>query len=72
VTQATEFCSLHSGTMTEIGNLKESDKLQWEAIEKLQNRLPVWATLLISLLTFALGAAMTYAALAVQLAHSHS
>ena len=47
----------------EIKNLKDSDVRQWDAIEKLQNRLPVWATLVISLLTFLLGCALTYASL---------
>lgn len=38
-----------------IETLKESDKDQWEAINKLRNRLPNWATVVISLLTFLLG-----------------
>ena len=42
-------------TETEIENLKDSDNRQWEILEKLQNRLPVWATMVISLLTFLLG-----------------
>lgn len=67
MTATTEFCSFHSGTLAEIDNIKADVRDQWCAIEKLQNRLPVWATLLISLLTFALGAAMTYASFAVQL-----
>jgi len=44
-----------------IDTLKQSDKNQWLAIEKLQNRLPVWATLAISMLTFAIGCVTTYA-----------
>jgi len=44
-----------------IKTLKDSDKMQWAAIEKLQNRLPVWATLVFSLLTFAIGCVSTYA-----------
>ena len=31
--------------------LKEETEKQWDAIEKLRNRLPVWATLFISSLT---------------------
>ncbi|MBN1392936.1 MAG: hypothetical protein JW947_09055 [Sedimentisphaerales bacterium] len=54
-------CPAHSGIEKEIETLKESDKKQWEAIDHLRNRLPVWATLLISVLTFALGATLTYA-----------
>ena len=44
-----------------IETLKQSDERQWEAIEKLQNRLPIWATLIFSLLTFAIGCVSTYA-----------
>jgi len=44
-----------------IDTLKESDERQWLAIEKLQNRLPLWATTLISILTFAIGCVSTYA-----------
>ena len=38
-----------------INTLKESDKEQWEAINALRKRLPNWATILISVLTFFLG-----------------
>lgn len=55
-------CELHSGLVTELENLKISDEKQWTAIEKLQNRLPVWATFTISLLTFLLGFTISYAA----------
>ena len=44
-----------------IKSLKESDEKQWMAIEKLRNRLPLWATTLISILTFAIGCISTYA-----------
>ena len=56
--EASELCSQHSGFLTEIETLKESDKEQWLAINQLRNRLPVWATLFISFLTFLLGAAI--------------
>ncbi len=45
---------------TEIETLKESDTKQWSAIEKLRNRLPIWATTIISLLTFFIGCLITY------------
>lgn len=48
-------CAAHSGIESKIQSLEDSDAKQWEAIEKLQNRLPVWATIIISLLTFLLG-----------------
>jgi len=51
----------------EIQNLKDSDIRQWEAIEDLQKRLPVWATIVFSLLTFLLGCSLTYAGLAARL-----
>jgi hypothetical protein len=41
--------------------LKESVKDQWVIIEKVQNRLPVWGTTVISLLTFLLGIVLSYA-----------
>jgi len=46
---------------SEIKTLKDSDERQWVSIEKLQNRLPIWATTVISLLTFFLGCTTTYA-----------
>ncbi len=52
---------------TEIDTLKESDQRQWDIINKLQNRLPVWATAAISLLTFLLGCSVTYAGLLIRL-----
>lgn len=45
----------------EIDTLQASDERQWLAIEKLQNRLPIWATTVISLLTFFVGCTTTYA-----------
>ena len=61
-------CDAHAAHCVEIQNLKDSDLRQWEVIDRLQNRLPAWATVVISVLTFFLGAAVTYAALAVRLA----
>jgi len=57
------FCKAHSGVDERIKNLEDSDKDQWQVINQLRNRLPVWATLLISILTFLLGAALTYASM---------
>ncbi len=65
-----ESCPAHSGVNQRLANLEGSDSKQWEAIEKLRMRLPVWATLVISLLTFGLGASMTYATFAVRLAEA--
>ena len=38
-----------------IKTLEQSDREQWEAINSLRNRLPNWATIMISILTFMLG-----------------
>ena len=65
-----EFCKGHSGIDSRLESLEHNRDEAWGAIDKLQNRLPAWATVLISLLTFALGASMTYAALAVKLAQA--
>lgn len=48
-------CTVGAVHTTEIEALKVSDVKQWEAIDQIQNRLPVWATLVISLLTFLCG-----------------
>jgi NO-binding membrane sensor protein with MHYT domain len=53
-----EYCSEHSGFESRMETLENSDSRQWDAIERLQSRLPVWATLFISFLTFLLGAAI--------------
>jgi hypothetical protein len=55
------YCDLHSGVMMKIGALEKSDEKQWNAIEKIQNRLPIWGTTVISLLTFLLGIAVSFA-----------
>lgn len=61
-----ELCQAHSGIEQQLENLENDTKEQWTAINQLRNRLPVWATLVISLLTFLLGATATYAGLAVK------
>lgn len=63
-----EFCKAHSGIEQQLENLEGDTKDQWTAINQLRNRLPVWATIVISLLTFFLGATATYAGLAVKVA----
>lgn len=60
-------CDAHSGVVAKLENLEKSDKKQWAAIEKIQNRPPVWTTAVISLLTFLFGCSLTYAALAVKI-----
>jgi len=38
-----------------IQEIKRENKEQWDAIERLKNRLPVWATLFVSSLTGVIG-----------------
>ena len=45
---------------TEIESLKDSDVRQWALIEKIQNRPPLWATTIMSFMTFLLGCSLTY------------
>jgi hypothetical protein len=59
--QQAHYCDQHSGVVAEVKTLKESDIKQWAAIERIQNRLPVWGTTVISLLTFLLGIAVSFA-----------
>jgi len=60
------YCKAHSGIVQKLTGLENETKDQWTAINQLRNRLPVWATIVISLLTFLLGATATYAGLAVK------
>jgi len=57
-------CNVHE---SKIERLEQETAEQWTAINKLRDRLPVWATIVISLLTFLLGCALTYAGLAVKM-----
>lgn len=49
-----------------IIKLEEDNEDQWKVINQLRNRPPVWATAIISLLTFLLGCSITYAALIIR------
>ena len=63
-----QVCTEHSGMVADIKTLKMSDEKQWKEIDGLRNRLPVWATIVISVLTFSLGATATYASMAIKIA----
>ena len=65
------LCPAHSGLEERLALLEEDKKRQWEVIDRIGNRLPAWATLMVSVLTFLLGASLTYAGLATRLAQSH-
>ena len=53
-------CAEHT---VRLKHLEKSEDEQWEAINKLRNRPPLWTTAVISLLTFLLGCSVTYAGL---------
>lgn len=52
---AAQTCNEHSGCIEAITNLKESDGKQWEAINAIKNRPPVWMSLLFSLALCVIG-----------------
>ena len=58
-----QHCADHSGCTADIKNLKEETKDQWVVIREIEKRPPVWATSVISVLSFFLGCALTYAGL---------
>ncbi|MBA7608067.1 hypothetical protein ES703_15242 [subsurface metagenome] len=60
----TPQCAAGVDTRRRVIELEKNDEDQWDAINQLRNRLPVWATMIISLLTFLLGCSITYAAIA--------
>jgi len=60
-----EVCKGHSGFHARLSNVEKDTAEQWTAINKIMNRPPIWTTVIISLLTFLLGCALTYARLAI-------
>lgn len=55
-------CPLGAKLAAEITALQDSDSDQWRDIDRIKNRLPNWATLVISLLTTAVGILATIVA----------
>ena len=56
----TPHCGAGIENRNRIDALEKSDGEQWEVINQLRNRPPVWTTVAISLLTFLLGCSITY------------
>jgi len=54
-------CTICSGIQADLRFVKEENGKQWLAIDALRNRLPVWATAVISLMTFLCGVLLTLA-----------
>ncbi len=61
---AKDKCGEHSKA---IAIIEKDQADQWAAIDKLRNRLPVWGTVLISVLTFALGFTLNYAVMTARM-----
>lgn len=53
-------CPIGAGLTECVRLLEISDTRQWQAISKLANRLPLWATMIISILTGCLCSLLTY------------
>jgi hypothetical protein len=49
------LCPAHSGIDARVTIVEETTAMNTATIQKIQNRPPAWCTLVISLLTFALG-----------------
>ena len=54
-------CKYHSGIVAKIEDHDMRLKNHNSRLTNIEQRLPVWATLLLSVLTFAIGVAFTYA-----------
>ena len=59
----TPKCNAGVDTRRRVIELEKQNTEQWDAINQLRNRLPVWATIGFSLLTFLLGSSLTYSML---------
>lgn len=63
-----EPCKAHSGLLQMITDVKSDTSKQWDEINHIKNRPPVWCTAVIAILSGLLGSVLTYAALAVKVA----
>jgi hypothetical protein len=63
-----ERCPEHSGFESRVETLEKSDVKQWETIDRIMNRPPAYVSIVYAILTFLLGATMTYASMAVKIA----
>ena len=57
-------CAAGVNALSRVKTLERDNIKQWDAIEKLQSRLPVWATVVMTLMGTMLGSALTFASLA--------
>lgn len=57
-----ETCKQHSGLVQMVTDVKEDTKKQWDQIDNIKSRPPVWCTVVIAILSGLLGSLLTYAA----------
>ena len=50
-----EKCEQHTGCVTQIQNNKDNIETLFEIVDKIRNRLPNWATVLMMILTGIIG-----------------
>lgn len=60
-------CNQHSGLVQMITDVKDDTSKQWDEINRIKNRPPVWCTAVIAVLSGLLGSVLTYAALVVRI-----
>lgn len=61
-------CAAGVAHAQQIKDLKIDGAKQWEVIDKIRDRLPVWATLLMTSMGVLVGSALTYAAMSAKFA----
>lgn len=61
-----KVCRQHSGLAQMILDVKDDTDKQWDEINHIKNRPPIWCTAVIAILSGLLGSILTYAALAVE------
>lgn len=60
------ICKQHSGLLQMITDVKDDTSKQWDEINHIKNRPPIWCTAVIAILSGLLGSVLTYAALAIK------
>lgn len=61
-------CKQHSGLLQMIIDVKDDTSKQWDEINHIKNRPPIWCTAVIAILSGLLGSVLTYAALIIKVA----
>ena len=63
-----DTCKEHSGLLQKIDDVKDDTTKQWDEINHIRNRQPIWCTAVIAVLSASLGSVLTYAALIMKMA----